>query len=149
MDPEEVDVFVDPPDFTNDANGFGRSYVIFQNHSQKSSSGVWKHFAWLKYNQIVDNNHVYCIQCFNNRRIKKYQRSTSTGNLSRHLKKHHNISLSQTFRVKKDANSISVQREDENAYEDVGADSSIGMEMNSKINFCKFNIPYILTREYS
>lgn len=135
---ETADAFVDPPDFTVDANGFGPNYVIFQNHSQKSSSGVWKHFGWLKYNETVDNKHVYCIQCFNNKRIKKYQRSTSTGNLSRHLKKHHNISLNQTFRVKKDANSISVHREYDNIYEDDAGGSSIGMGMTNKINFCNF-----------
>lgn len=133
---DNTDGFIDPPDYTADINGFAE-YIIFQNHSQKSSSGVWKHFGCLKYNEAVDSKHVYCIQCFNNRRIKKYQRSTSTGNLSRHLKKHHNISLHPTYRVKKDANSISVHREEEGGGGGDGYGEDIsGVEIN-KINYCE------------
>lgn len=93
-------------------------YSILNDRSEKSSSGVWKHFGTLKHNDAVDRKHVYCIQCFIDRKIKKYQRSTSTGNLSKHLKKHHSISLGQTFRIKKESDNsiISIQKEDDYDY---------------------------------
>lgn len=82
---------------------------IVQDRSQKSSSGVWRHFGAIKNDTYVDQRHVYCIHCFENKKIKKYQKSTSTGNLSKHLKRQHSISLEQTFVIKKENDSSIVR----------------------------------------
>lgn len=98
---------IDGPELDINIVDYCSEYEILNDRSDKSSSGVWKHFGAIKYKGAVDKKHVYCIHCFYNHKIKKYQRSTSTGNLSKHLRKQHNISLNQTFRVKKEAdNSI-------------------------------------------
>lgn len=98
---------IDGPELNLNINEYSSEYEILNDRSDKSSSGVWKHFGAIKHNGAVDKKHVYCIHCFYNHKIKKYQRSTSTGNLNKHLRKQHNISLNQTFRVKKEAdNSI-------------------------------------------
>lgn len=104
---------MDYPDSQIDITEYHTDYSILNDRSEKSSSGVWKHFGTLKHNNSIDRKHVYCIQCFLNRKIKKYQRSTSTGNLSKHLKKYHRISLNQSFRIKKepDNNTFSIQKE--------------------------------------
>lgn len=82
---------------------YNPEYTLLNDRSTKSSSDVWKHFGTLKYKELIDRNHVYCIQCFDKQKIKKYQRSTSTGNLSKHLKSVHGISLIQPYRIKKEA----------------------------------------------
>lgn len=105
---------LDYPDCQMDITEYHTDYTILNGRSDKSSSGVWKHFGTLKYHETVDRKHVYCIQCFMNRKIKKYQRSTSTGNLSKHLRKYHRISLNQTFRIKKESENntiVSIQKE--------------------------------------
>lgn len=97
-----------------DITEYHTDYSILNDRSDKSSSGVWKHFGTLKHQNSIDRKHVYCIQCFLSRKIKKYQRSTSTGNLSKHLKKYHRISLNQTFRIKKEPENntiVSIQKE--------------------------------------
>lgn len=93
---------IEAPDLTLNITEYNPEFTILNDRSDKSSSGVWKHFGAIKHHDAVDKKHVYCTHCFFNRRIKKYQRSTSTGNLSKHLRKQHSISLNQTFRVKKD-----------------------------------------------
>lgn len=98
---------LDAPELNINIVDYNSEYEILNDRSDKSSSGVWKHFGAIKYRGGVDKKHVYCIHCFYTHKIKKYQRSTSTGNLNKHLRKQHNISLNQTFRVKKDTdNSI-------------------------------------------
>lgn len=105
---------IDGQEITIDITAYHPDYSILNDRGDKASSGVWKHFGTLKHNDAIDRRHVYCIQCFINRKIKKYQRSTSTGNLGKHLKKHHNISLNQTYRVKKefDSSIITIQKEE-------------------------------------
>lgn len=93
---------IEAPELLMNITEFNPEFSILNDRSDKSSSGVWKHFGTIKHHNAVDKKHVYCKHCFYNRRIKKYQRSTSTGNLSKHLRKQHSISLNQTFRVKKD-----------------------------------------------
>lgn len=113
MDSNCVDL-LDYPDSQVDITEFQDDFALVNSRSDKSSSGVWKHFGTLKHSDGVDRKHVYCIQCFMNRKIKKYQRSTSTGNLSKHLKKHHRISLNQSFRIRKESENntiVSIQRE--------------------------------------
>lgn len=113
MDPNYIDL-LDYPDSQIDITEYHTDYAILNGRSDKSSSGVWKHFGTLKHNECIDRKHVYCIQCFLNRKIKKYQRSTSTGNLSKHLKKYHRISLNQMFRIKKEPENdtiVSIQKE--------------------------------------
>lgn len=112
---------LDVPELNINIVDYNSEYEILNDRSDKSSSGVWKHFGAIKYRGGVDKKHVYCIHCFYTHKIKKYQRSTSTGNLSKHLRKQHNISLNQTFRVKKEAdNSIHLiknETDDENEVE--------------------------------
>lgn len=93
---------MDGPDIDFDVVEFNSEFVMLNDRGDKSSSSVWKHFGSIKYRDAIDKKHVYCISCFYNQKIKKYQRSTSTGNLSKHLQVHHNISLCETFRVKKE-----------------------------------------------
>lgn len=93
---------IEAPEITLNITEYNPEFTILNDRSDKSSSGVWKHFGAIKHGEAVDKKHVYCTHCFFNRRIKKYQRSTSTGNLSKHLRKQHSISLNQSFRVKKD-----------------------------------------------
>lgn len=97
---------IETPDIELNITEYNPEFEILNDRSDKSSSGVWKHFATIKYHDAVDKKYVYCTHCFDNRRIKKYQRSTSTGNLSKHLRKQHNINLNQSFRVKKDADNL-------------------------------------------
>lgn len=92
----------DGPEIDFEVIEYNSEFIILNDRSDKSSSNVWKHFSAIKYRDAIDKKHVYCISCFYNRKIKKYQRTTSTGNLSKHLKVHHNISLCETFRVKKE-----------------------------------------------
>lgn len=107
MEETFIEMIDDSPELTLNITEYNPEFTILNDRSDKSSSGVWKHFGAIKYHDAVDKKHVYCTHCFFNRRIKKYQRSTSTGNLSKHLRKQHNVSLNQTFRVKKDSdNSI-------------------------------------------
>lgn len=108
---ELIGELIGAPELTLNITEYNPEFKILNDKSDKSSSNVWKHFAAIKHRDAVDKKHVYCIHCFHNRRIKKYQRTTSTGNLSKHLRKQHNISLNQTFRVKKEAdNSIHIIR---------------------------------------
>lgn len=97
---------IDAPEIQLNITEYNPDFEILNDRSDKSSSGVWKHFGTIKYHDAVDKKHVYCTHCFANRRIKKYQRSTSTGNLSKHLRKQHNVSLNQSFRVKKDSDNL-------------------------------------------
>lgn len=92
----------DVPDIGFDVIEFNSEFTVVNDRSDKSSSGVWKHFGAIRYRGAVDKKHVYCLHCFDYRKIKKYQTSTSTGNLSKHLQVHHKISLNETFRVKKE-----------------------------------------------
>lgn len=102
---------LDGPDIEFDIIEYNNEFTILNDRSDKSSSSVWKHFGAIKYRDGVDKKHVYCVHCFYIKKIKKYQRSTSTGNLSKHLQIHHNISLCEIFRVKKeDDNSIHLIR---------------------------------------
>lgn len=107
MQEEYIDLN-DEPDITDELNitEYSTDLKILNDKSDKSSSGVWKHFGTIKFHDTVDKKHVYCTHCFYNRKIKKYQRSTSTGNLSKHLRKQHSISLNQSFRVRKDADNL-------------------------------------------
>lgn len=89
------------------------SYTIVQDHRQKTSSCVWKYFGNLKMNgEIVDEKHVYCTKCFDESRTKKYQKSTSTGNLIKHLKKAHNVSDQQSYRIKQGKDRMVVTKEE-------------------------------------
>lgn len=92
---------------------YSSEYSVIGAFSDKSSSGVWKYFGSLKHNDFIDNRFVYCVPCFEDKKIKKYHRSTSTGNLCKHLKRHHQIAVNQPYRVRKDADSIvSIQPEE-------------------------------------
>lgn len=104
---------------------------VVQDRSEKSSSGVWQHFGALKCNTFTDTKHVYCMHCFKQKKIKKYQKSTSTGNLSKHLKKQHRISLEQTYVVKKEQSSIRVSKADPNH-------DGTYHTLNSSTSYCEF-----------
>ncbi|XP_031627596.1 uncharacterized protein LOC116343581 [Contarinia nasturtii] len=130
---EIIHELMDAPEITLNITEFNPEFIILNDRSDKSSSGVWKHFGAIKLNDAVDKKHVYCTHCFGNQRIKKYQRSTSTGNLSKHLRKQHNISLNQTFRVKKDPdNTIHLIKEDadESDVVDEGSDEFLVHDIN-------------------
>lgn len=92
----------DAPDIGFDVVEFNAEFTILKDRSDKSSSSVWKHFGVILYRGAVDKKHVYCLHCFDHRKIKKYQTTTSTGNLSKHLQVHHKITLNEAFRVKKE-----------------------------------------------
>lgn len=88
-------------------------YTIVQDHSHKTSSCVWKYFGSLKKNdELVDLKHVYCTKCFDESKTKKYQKSTSTGNLIKHLKKAHSILDQPSYRIKQEKNRIIVTKEE-------------------------------------
>lgn len=96
------------------------TYTIVQDHSHKTSSCVWKYFGSLKKNEeLVDIKHVYCTKCFDESKTKKYQKSTSTGNLIKHLKKAHNIMDQPSYRIKHEKDVMIVTKED-SYYEDEG-----------------------------
>lgn len=111
---------------------YHESLSISQDRTEKSCSSVWRHFGSIQRESLIDNRHVYCIHCFKMKRIKKYQKSTSTGNLSKHLKKQHHISLEQTFVVKKEVNqsTMHIRKSETNTSED----------FNSTMNFCFDNL---------
>lgn len=87
---------------------FQNEYTIVQENIHRTSSTVWRYFGSLKKNdEIIDTTHVYCSQCFDQRKTKKYQKSTSTGNLLKHLKKAHEIVVDQPlFRVKRERDGL-------------------------------------------
>lgn len=112
--------FIDYPDISLNITEYNPEFKILNDRSVKSSSGVWKHFGTIQHNDAIDRKHVYCLLCFYDQKMKKYQRTTSTGNLSKHLRKQHHISLHHMFRVKKDAdNSIHVLKKEDEFEEDL------------------------------
>lgn len=60
-----------------------------------------EHFGMLKNSEnsiVVDRFHVYCKMCFmhpNGRKICRYKKTVSTGNLIAHLTEEHNIKSTQ------------------------------------------------------
>lgn len=100
-------------------------YTIVQDHSHKTSSCVWKYFGSLKKNdELVDVKHVYCTKCFDMAKTKKYQKSTSTGNLIKHLKRAHYITDQPSYRVKQDKNRTIVTKEESSYFEDEEVDAN-------------------------
>lgn len=98
---------------TNVSNNGLDHYTIVQDHRHKTSSCVWKYFGQLKKNgDLVDEKHVYCTKCFDDSKMKKYQKSTSTGNLIKHLKKAHNVTDQQSYRIKQENDRIVVTKEE-------------------------------------
>lgn len=99
------------------------NYTIVQDHRHKTSS-VWKYFGDLNMNgELIDVKHVYCTKCFEESRMKKYQRSTSTGNLIKHLKRAHNVAEQPSYRVKHDKDRMVVTKEESiNGDEDENAE---------------------------
>lgn len=95
-------------------NDFNIVQQVDVNNSNKTSSGVWKYFGKLHYdNQIVDEGYFYCISCYANRVTKKYQTNTSTGNLIKHMIRAHDILLEQPiYRIKRDCDSYTVVKEE-------------------------------------
>jgi hypothetical protein len=95
-------------------NEFNIVQQIDVGNSNKTSSGVWKFFGKLHYdNQIVDEGHFYCISCYANRITKKYQTNTSTGNLIKHMIRAHDIQLEQPiYRIKRQSDSFTIVKEE-------------------------------------
>lgn len=95
-------------------NDFNIVQQVDVNNSNKTSSGVWKYFGKLHYdNQIVDEGFFYCISCYANRVTKKYQTNTSTGNLIKHMIRTHDILLEQPmYRIKRESDSYTVVKEE-------------------------------------
>lgn len=88
-------------------------YTIVQNPRHKTSSCVWKYFGHLKKNNVlIDEKHVYCTKCFDESKTKKYQKSTSTGNLIKHLKKAHNVTDQPSYRIKQEHDRLVVTKEE-------------------------------------
>jgi hypothetical protein len=104
--------------------------IIIQDRSEKSSSTVWRHFGSLQSNDCVDLRHVYFIHCFKQEKIKRYQKSTSTSNLSKHLRKQHRITLEQTYVVKKDQSNVRVVKAEHNS------DGTYHTQMNA-VHYCE------------
>lgn len=98
---------------TNISNNGLDHYTIVQDQRHKTSSCVWKYFGQLKKNgELVDEKHVYCTKCFDDSKMKKYQKSTSTGNLIKHLKKAHNVADQPSYRIKQENDRIVVTKEE-------------------------------------
>lgn len=116
--------------------------LIIQDRSEKSSSTVWRHFGSLQSNDYVDQRHVYCIHCFKQEKIKKYQKSTSTSNLSKHLRKQHRITLEQTYVVKKDQSNVRVIKAEQSS------DGSYHAQMNM-VNYCECSAAVCILLAYS
>lgn len=88
-------------------------FTIVQDHRHKTSSCVWKYFGNLKKNnELLDEKHVYCTKCFDESKMKKYQKSTSTGNLIKHLRKAHNVADQPSYRIKQENDRILVTKEE-------------------------------------
>lgn len=100
---------------------FQAEYTIVQENINRTSSTVWRYFGSLQKNgEIIDKNHVYCSQCFDQRKTKKYQKSTSTGNLLKHLKKGHQIVVEQPmFRVKREKSGAVIMMKSEPKMENI------------------------------
>uniref|UniRef100_A0A336LP35 CSON000094 protein n=1 Tax=Culicoides sonorensis TaxID=179676 RepID=A0A336LP35_CULSO len=62
--------------------------------STKKGSTVWKYFDQT-FDEEEQKNVIYCNLCFKNNRTQKYQSSTATTNLMKHLKNHHYLELVQ------------------------------------------------------
>lgn len=96
-------------------------YTIVQDKISRTSSCVWKYFGNLKRNnELVDEKHVYCTKCFDESKTKKYQKSTSTGNLIKHLKKAHNVQDTPSYRIKQENDRIVVTKEETTFFDDEG-----------------------------
>ncbi|KAJ6630517.1 hypothetical protein Bhyg_17530, partial [Pseudolycoriella hygida] len=95
-------------------NVFNIVQQVDVNNPNKTSSGVWKYFGKLHYdNQIIDEGYFYCISCYANRVTKKYQTNTSTGNLIKHMIRSHDILLEQPiYRIKRENDSYTVVKEE-------------------------------------
>ncbi len=95
-------------------NVFNIVQQVDVNHSNKTSSGVWKYFGKLHNdNQIVDEGYFYCISCYANRITKRYQTNTSTGNLIKHMIRAHDILLEQpVYRIKRESDSYTIVKEE-------------------------------------
>lgn len=71
--------------------------IIYIENSTRTRSIAREYFGLLKDSKkgiVVDNNHVYCKICFthpNGRKIYRYKREVSTGNLLSHLREERNI----------------------------------------------------------
>jgi len=82
-----------------DANEFkeNRNLVINIEKSTRTRSIAREYFGMLKDNEkgiIVDKFHIYCKMCFmhpDGRKIYRYKKTVSTGNLLSHLREEHNI----------------------------------------------------------
>lgn len=95
-------------------NDFSIVQQVDANSSNKASSGVWKYFGKLHYdNQIVDEGYFYCIECYENRVTKKYQTNTSTGNLIKHMIRAHDTLLQPPmYRIKRENDSHTIIKEE-------------------------------------
>ena len=77
------------------ANKF-KTLVIKQKKDGKSF--VWAYFGSLcdrADGKVTDTMNVYCIECFNDEKIKAYKETVSTTNLSQHLRDCHSILYQQ------------------------------------------------------
>jgi hypothetical protein len=64
------------------------------NPKKDAKSFVWSHFGHLcnkEDGRLTDSNNVYCIDCFNDKKIKVYKDTVSTTNLAQHLRDSHSI----------------------------------------------------------
>lgn len=95
-------------------NDFNIVQHVDSNNFNRTSSGVWKFFGKLHYNdRIVDEGYFYCVSCYANRITKKYQTNTSTGNLIKHMIRAHDIVLEQpVYRIKRGSDSYTVIKEE-------------------------------------
>lgn len=116
--PEMIEELVEP---VETFDHFQAEYTIVQENFNRTSSTVWRYFGSLQKNgEIIDMNHVYCSQCFDHRKTKKYQKSTSTGNLLKHLKKAHQIVVDQPlFRVKREKSGAMIMMKTEQKMENI------------------------------
>jgi hypothetical protein len=72
--------------------------TLFVKQKKDGKSFVWEYFGSLCDRadcKVTDTMNVYCIECFNDEKIKVYKETVSTTNLSQHLRDCHRILYQQ------------------------------------------------------
>lgn len=96
------------------------------------TSGVWKYYCKLtKDEEIIDENHIYCVKCLETNTNKKYKTTTSTGSLWKHIQLYHNIFPElksdvemQTSTVKETTNITKTAKKARRYFHKIGSDQN-------------------------
>lgn len=100
---------------------------------------------------VVDNGHVYCKISFahpNGRKIYRYKRAVSTGNLLSHLRKEHNIILTHSSNEKNNIKKFfQSPKQSEQFFKSAKINERKKELTDSTIWFCRDLIPFYETEK--